>query len=71
MRNAAPQTQLGMFALSLSADSQVLRRNVIMSRQLVNPGLEQIQVNKSREKIPVRAYVVPECEGQQNKTAGD
>src|SRR5208283_3502451 len=33
--------------------------------------LKQIQANKSGEKVPVRAYVVPKCQGQQDKAASD
>src|SRR5690242_11348718 len=33
--------------------------------------LKQIQANKSGEKVPVRAYVVPQRQGQQNKAASD
>ena len=33
--------------------------------------LKQVQANKRREEIPVRAYVVPKCQGQQNKAASD
>ena len=33
--------------------------------------LKQIQTNKSREEVPVRAHVVSKCQRQQNKDASD
>ena len=54
----------------LSADSQFTQER--HHRAPVGKSrLKQIQPNKSREKVPVRAYVVPECKGQQNKAARD
>src|SRR5579863_6453554 len=59
-----------MFTLPLFADSKSTqeghhRAPVSQSR------LKQIQPNKSREKVPVRGYEVPKCQGQQNKAARD
>jgi hypothetical protein len=54
----------------LSADSKFTQK-----RHHRAPGrqsrVNQIQSNKSREEVPVRACVVPKCQGQQNKTASD
>src|SRR5579863_3918703 len=59
-----------MFTLSLFADSKFTQEG--HHRAPVGESrLKQIQANKSGEKVPVRAHIVPKCQGQQNKAAGD
>src|SRR5271157_2993205 len=59
-----------MCSLLLSADSKFTQEG--HHRAPVGKSrLKQIQANKSREKVPVRAYVVPEGKGHQNQAASD
>src|SRR6266487_5918349 len=59
-----------MFTLSLSAYSKFTQEG--HHRTPVRESrLNQIQADKSREKVPVRVYVVPKCQGQQNEAAGN
>src|SRR5579864_4507064 len=59
-----------MFTLSLSADSKFTQERHHRA-PVREPRLKEIQTNKSCQKIPVCAYVVPKSQGQQNKAASD
>jgi hypothetical protein len=69
-----PRTRLpkpnSAYSFLLSANSKFTQKRHHRA-PVREAGLKQVKANKSREKVPVRAYVVSQCQGQQNKTPSD